>query len=200
MKVTESAGPMEKKTLFEIRKEVPFVFKIGFTVQEEAMPIEYQREKINRGTMQMKDTIKRMKEEFVRIPFEVMDVPSLIGAIQDIGFDHFVDPCFPPEDSSIYDTSNVSEYPLDEVAVWKRPHEFMNGRPVLFEDNIDPNDIRQGSLGNCWFLAAIASLAENPALVRRLFITDEYNDFGIYQLRICKNGEWVVVTIDDYVP
>ena len=83
---------MEKKTLFEIRKEVPFVFKIGFTVQEEAMPIEYQRENINKGTMKMKDSVKRMKEEFVRIPFEVMDVPSLIGAIQDIGFDHFVDP------------------------------------------------------------------------------------------------------------
>jgi calpain-15 len=76
----------------------------------------------------------------------------------------------------------------------------MHGRPKLFEETIDPNDIRQGSLGNCWFLAAIASLAENPALVRRLFITDEYNEFGIYQLRICKNGEWVVVTIDDYVP
>jgi hypothetical protein len=200
LKVTQSAGPMEKKTLFEIRKEVPFVFKIGFTIQEEAMPIEYQKENINKGTMKMKDTVKRMKEEFVRIPFEVMDVPSLIGAIQDIGFDHFVDPWFPPEDCSVYDTSNVKEYPLDEVAVWKRPHEFMHGRPRLFNDNIDPNDIRQGSLGNCWFLAAIASLAENPALVRRLFITDEYNEFGIYQLRICKNGEWVVVTIDDYVP
>jgi len=33
--VTESAEPMEKCTLFEVRKEPPFVFKIGFTVREE---------------------------------------------------------------------------------------------------------------------------------------------------------------------
>ena len=23
---------------------------------------------------------------------------------------------------------------------------------------------------------------------------------GIYKIRLCKNGEWVVVTIDDYIP
>lgn len=191
---------MEKKTLFEIRKEVPFVFKIGFTIQEEPIPVNQQKEKMSRSTLKTQNKVDKIKEGFAKIPFEVMDVPSLIGAISDLGFDNFVDPLFPPEDSSIYDTSNTPEYPLDEVPVWKRPHEFMDGRPRLFERTVDPNDIRQGALGNCWFLAAIASLAENPSLVKRLFITDEYNEFGIYQLRICKNGEWVVVTIDDYVP
>jgi calpain-15 len=72
--------------------------------------------------------------------------------------------------------------------------------PQLFCDGIDPNDINQGALGNCWFLASIASVAENPALIKRLFITQEYNEQGIYQLRICKNGEWVKVTVDDYIP
>jgi len=129
-----------------------------------------------------------------------MDVPSLVGVIQDLGYDHFIDPSFPPNDSSIYDTTNNEPYPLDQVAVWKRPHEFMYGRPHLFVDNPDPNDINQGALGNCWFLAAMASLAESPAIVKRLFINQEYNEFGVYQLRICKNGEWVVVTIDDYFP
>lgn len=49
-------------------------------------------------------------------------------------------------------------------------------------------------------MASIASIAENPALVKRLFITKEYNPEGIYKLKICKNGEWVEVTIDDYIP
>jgi calpain-15 len=141
-----------------------------------------------------------MRNNLIKIPFEVMDVPSLVHAITNLGYDHFIDPSFPPMDSSIYDITNIKEYPLDEVPVWKRPHQFMHGRPKLIEDDIDPNDIRQGALGDCWFLASMASLAENPAMVRRLFITDSYNEFGIYQLRICKNGEWTVVTIDDYIP
>lgn len=37
-------------------------------------------------------------------------------------------------------------------------------------------------------------------MVNRLFITKEYNEQGVYKIRLCKNGEWVVVTIDDYVP
>ena len=72
--------------------------------------------------------------------------------------------------------------------------------PKLFDDGIDPNDINQGALGNCWFLASIASVAENPSLIKRLFITKEYNEQGLYQLRICKNGEWLKVTVDDYIP
>ena len=36
--------------------------------------------------------------------------------------------------------------------------------------------------------------------MKRLFITQEYNEEGIYKLRVCKNGEWIIVTIDDYIP
>lgn len=39
-----------------------------------------------------------------------------------------------------------------------------------------------------------------PHLVERLFITKEYNEEGIYRLKICKNGEWQEVVVDDYFP
>ena len=72
--------------------------------------------------------------------------------------------------------------------------------PKIFEDGIDPSDIKQGIIPDCWFLSACACLAERPSLIRRLFITQEYNKEGIYRLRILKNGEWQLVTIDDYIP
>jgi len=72
--------------------------------------------------------------------------------------------------------------------------------PSVFYDTIEPVDIKQGCLGDCWFMCALASLAERPALVERLFITREANSQGVYRVKLCKNGEWVMVTVDDYFP
>lgn len=49
-------------------------------------------------------------------------------------------------------------------------------------------------------MSSLASLAERPQLVERLFVTKHYNQEGVYRVKICKNGEWVYVTVDDYFP
>lgn len=72
--------------------------------------------------------------------------------------------------------------------------------PTIFYDAIDPSDIKQGCLGNCWTMCALASIAERPSLIERLFVTKEINSNGIYRVKLCKNGEWVTVTIDDFFP
>ena len=198
--VTESVDAMQTATLFMIRKSPPFSFKIGFSVREEPISMAEQEKYLSQGDAERNQKIHNIAEHLLRIPFEVMEDQDIEDQIRSLGYDHFVDPVFPPNDTSIYDSSTEETYPLSEKPVWKRPVEFMYGRPQLFENDPDPNDIRQGAIGNCWFLASIASLAESPALVKRLFITPEYNEFGIYKLRICKNGEWVVVTVDDYIP
>lgn len=200
VEVTEVVAPQERKVLFYIQKSPPFKFKVSYDIREELPSIEAQRESIQENRLSLKDLVKKMRDHVMQMPFEVMDPYELEEAMRKLGYKNFVDPAFPPDESSIYDKTNEPNYPLDEVAVWKRPCEFMKTRPVLFKDSIDPNDIKQGALGNCWFLAAISSLAENPDMVNRLFITKEYNEFGIYRLRICKNGEWIVVTVDDYIP
>lgn len=72
--------------------------------------------------------------------------------------------------------------------------------PNVFYETIEPNDVKPGILGDDWFLSAAALLAERPALIERLFITKEINQAGIYKIRLCKNGEWVTVTVDDFFP
>jgi calpain-15 len=133
------------------------------------------------------------------VPFEVMKHAETIAWMRENGIKNFVDPHFPPRDSSVYDVVN-DDYPYETIVHWRRPKEFMRGRPQVFDSDIDPNDIKQGFLPDCWFLSAASCLAERQALVKRLFNTKEYNEEGLYKLRLVKNGEWVVVTVDDYIP
>jgi len=72
--------------------------------------------------------------------------------------------------------------------------------PNVFKNSVEPSDIKPGILGDDWFLSALAVLSERPALIERLFLTRHLNEFGVYRVRLCKNGEWHTVTIDDYFP
>ena len=110
---------------------------------------------------------------------------------------NFVDPEFSPSDSSIYAGSSALN---NEIIHWRRPVDIYGDGFQLFSEDLDPNDIWPGSLQNYWFLTALATLAERPSLIKRLFCCDGVNKDGFYRLRLCKGGEWVVVTVDDYFP
>ena len=79
----------------------------------------------------------------------------------------WTDTDFPPERSSLYDPNidrDIDTRTFNSFK-WKRASEIFN--PIyIFEDGIEPNDINQGQLGDCYFLAALSSLAEFPDRVK----------------------------------
>lgn len=74
------------------------------------------------------------------------------------------------------------------------------GRLAVFSNNVTPNDIRQGLLGDCYFLSILSVLAEEPERIMKIFITDRVNDWGVFAVIIKKNGIAKEVVIDDFFP
>jgi hypothetical protein len=74
-------------------------------------------------------------------------------------------------------------------------------RPVagtLFVGGAAYADIRQGYLGDCYFMASLAETAlKNPAAITNMFVV---NGDGTYTVRFYNNGKAEYVTVDSYLP
>lgn len=57
---------------------------------------------------------------------------------------------------------------------FKRMSDVHGDRMSIFT-GIDPNDINQGDLGDCYYLSAVSALAEFPERVEKCFVTKENN-------------------------
>jgi calpain len=109
------------------------------------------------------------------------------------------DPDFPPVARSLYYKKAPSAWPN---IVWKRPHEICTN-PELFVDGGSRMDVVQGILGDCWLLAAVASVSTNPSLLSQVIppgqsFQSEYA--GVFRFRFWQYGRWVEVLVDDRLP
>eukprot|EP01137_Pigoraptor_chileana_P012762 Opistho-2@4440 len=123
----------------------------------------------------------------------------------------FRDPDFTPTDKSLFmDPSRPAKFHPEFLTdtngkrvpiEWKRPSEFGDPTAVarVFSEGIDPDDIHQGILGDCYFLAAIAACAKRNMLVEDLVVED-HDDVGIYAVKFFREGAWVTVFIDELMP
>lgn len=114
----------------------------------------------------------------------------------------YTDQDFPPCQISLIKNPKTSEKVKPwKKFVWRRATEFLTDGPIkVFLGGITPDDIRQGALGDVYFLCALTMLAEKPSRIEQLFITKESNQYGAYAVELCVHGEKTMVVIDDYFP
>ena len=99
----------------------------------------------------------------------------------------YSDPDFPPDDTSLFGPGgrvahtevsgaewrrDKKPFLQDQTVVWKAPQEILDpsARAVVFSGGIEADDIHQGALGNCYFLAAMAACAAHQSLIEDLVV------------------------------
>jgi len=119
----------------------------------------------------------------------------------------FKDPMFDADETMIFDeriTEKLDEGTLIAMRARRRERNQHNWRNVRFvrpkdyygkETNftlfhtVEPTDITQGTLGDCYYMAALSSLAEEQNRIVDLFRARKKNRYGCYAVQMCINGE-----------
>ena len=70
----------------------------------------------------------------------------------------------------------------------------------IFQGKVEPGDIKQGYLGDCYFLAGLAALAERPDRIFNLFLLHEVNELKYFSVKMLFKGKWMTIDMDEYVP
>ena len=130
----------------------------------------------------------------------------------------FIDPYFPPNFNSIIGKNSKGEFTdlhsdrvkeaLDSFKIteneieWYRAEEIFGGKEnyALFEGKVEFDDVRQGSIGNCYFMASLSALTEVPEVIFNIFRHLEVQESGYYEVCFKIDGEWNVIIVDDYFP
>ena len=67
--------------------------------------------------------------------------------------------------------------------------------------NLEPGDIQQGILGDCYFLGSLMIMAStNWKLVQNLIVFDGVQKYGFAVFQFFKDGHWQQVIIDTKLP
>ena len=213
LKTKNTINPFETKVVAKVilkdNWKLKSKFKLTMGIPEKSAQIKY----IESDEKNLKNLIESNEKKFKKIPFEFLTINEINTELKNLNT-KFIDLNFLPCDNAVINTKydeNLKNF-LEYIIHWRRPEDFI---PSEINENKDadltlrlfnqerepePNDIRQGSIPCNHLDSALSALAEKYNLIKRLFKSDIYNENGVYQVKLCVNGEWTTVVVDDFIP
>ncbi|CAL1536295.1 unnamed protein product [Lymnaea stagnalis] len=115
----------------------------------------------------------------------------------------YQDPEFPANNEALY--LNPRQQVFGDIQ-WLRPQEILGDKfyPEFVIDGVTQGDIRQGILGDCWFLSSCAAVSKRKKIMSKIIPKNQalsgpqYK--GVVRFFFWRFGQWVQVIIDDRLP
>jgi Calpain family cysteine protease/Calpain large subunit, domain III len=185
--VSTTVHPFSKTKIALIKLMNNWAIRSKFVCKVIDPPKAVVLDAMKKEVKEMKIRLDNIKGILARVFIDLTPLNEIEKILQTNGV-NFIDSDFPPIDF------------LENIKfVWKRlSHAYP--KSLLLPKRIEPFDIKIGESKDNWIKNALALLAERPACLERLFITKQTNPYGIYRVKLCKNNEWNIVTVDDYIP
>ena len=83
---------------------------------------------------------------------------------------------------------------------WKRFLKEDGWHFVLPSRGLRSEDVLQGGVGNCWFLSALAVIAERQDLIEAVVQNQHFSEGGSSSFRFFHDGKWRDIKVDNFLP
>ncbi|KAM5358030.1 hypothetical protein ACJZ2D_015669 [Fusarium nematophilum] len=94
----------------------------------------------------------------------------------------------------ISEDDNIEPRPAKPGSVHRLPWIFEN--PQFTVGGFSSSDIKQGASGDCWWLAALATIAHRKDLMKKICVARD-EECGVYGFVFYRDGEWISTVVDD---
>ena len=88
---------------------------------------------------------------------------------------------------------------MEEIGFF-RAKEIIGDDYCLFSEKIEIDDVKQGSIGDCYFITSLANLCKYPNKIKKMFKQTTKNEKGFYEIELYIDGKNQIVIVDDYLP
>lgn len=137
---------------------------------------EYENGKQKVNARQVELSLETLRESGIlgrhKTNMNIANLPSVLGDVP-----RFFHPP-PPKPGSVHRLSWIFENPQFTV------------------DGYSSSDIKQGSNGDCWWLAAVATIAHRKDLMDKVCVARD-EECGVYGFVFHRDGEWISTVVDD---
>jgi hypothetical protein len=211
LKTVNKIFPFETKEVARVILKNNWKLKSKFKLTMNVPDKDVQYSYVEADEKKLLSQIEEAKRKLWDIPFEHLPRDEIEKILEQKSM-KYMDLEYLPNDEAMVNAryGETMKDIFDYVVHWRRPEDFCTGENVneselkeikIFNYNEpEPNDIQQGILPDNHLASALSALAEKYNLIKRIFKSDVYSKGGIYGVKLCINGEWVNIMVDDLFP